>query len=112
MAAGKGGDWLWWVQCEGYPDVPVIAPDWEQATVGATQLWSVPWAKVAARCELREKQPVTRNVCQKCKRIFHGAGTLCDQCMSGLRFELERTEAYRRAYYRRQYAGEREAAER
>lgn len=105
MATEKSKDWLWWVQCEGYPDVPVIAVDWEQATAEAARLWNVPWARVASRCELREKRPVIRNVCQKCKQIFHGNGTLCDKCLSGLQFELERTEAYKRAYYRRQNAG-------
>lgn len=65
MAEGKSkkDDFLWWVQCEGHYDVPVIAPNWELATVEAAHLWGVPWAKVAARCELREKLPVVRNVC-------------------------------------------------
>ena len=55
MAEGKSkkDDFLWWVQCEGHYDVPVIAPNWELATVEAAHLWGVPWAKVAARCELR-----------------------------------------------------------
>ena len=53
----KKDDFLWWVQCEGHYDVPVIAPNWELATVEAAHLWGVPWAKVAARCELREKLP-------------------------------------------------------
>lgn len=72
MAEGKGkkDDFLWWVQCEGHYDVPVIAPNWELATVEAAHLWGVPWAKVAARCELREKLPVVRNVCQRCGKIF------------------------------------------
>ena len=37
MAEGKGkkDDFLWWVQCEGHYDVPVIAPNWELATVEA-----------------------------------------------------------------------------
>ena len=75
MAEGKGkkADFLWWVQCEGHYDVPVIAPNWELATVEAAHLWGVPWAKVAARCELREKLPVVRNVCQRCGKIFHGS---------------------------------------
>ena len=35
MAEGKGkkDDFLWWVQCDGHYDVPVIAPNWELATV-------------------------------------------------------------------------------
>lgn len=101
----RGQDWLWWVQCEGYPDVPVIAADWEQATAEAARLWCVPWARVAARCELRERREVTRNVCQRCRRIFHGSGTLCDDCVKALEIEARRTEEYKRAYYRRQYAG-------
>ena len=43
MAEGKGkkDDFLWWVQCEGHYDVPVIAPNWELATVEAAHLWGV-----------------------------------------------------------------------
>ena len=109
MARKKGKDWLWWVRCEGYPDVPVIAPDWERATVEAARLWCVPWAKVVARCELREKLPAMRCVCRRCSRIFHGKGTLCDDCLHALKVEAQRTAEYKKQYYRRQYAGERKA---
>lgn len=104
-AKSKKTDFLWWVQCEGYPDVPVIAENWEQATVGAARLWCEPWSKVAARCELREKLPVVRCVCQRCSRIFHGEGTLCDDCLHALKVEAQRTAEYKKQYYRRMYAG-------
>lgn len=107
MAEGKSkkDDFLWWVQCEGHYDVPVIAPNWELATVEAAHLWGVPWAKVAARCELREKLPVVRNVCQRCGKIFHGSGPLCDDCISIIRIEEQRKAAARKDYFRRLYAG-------
>ncbi len=107
MAEGKGkkDDFLWWVQCDGHYDVPVIAPNWELATVEAAHLWGVPWAKVAARCELREKLPVVRNVCQRCGKIFHGSGPLCDDCISIIRIEEQRRAAARKDYFRRLYAG-------
>ena len=99
------GNYLWWVQCEGYPDVPVLAPDWEQATVQAAKLWCVPWAKVAALCELREKLPAITCVYQRCQRVCHGTGTLCDDCVSAVRIEAQRTEAAKRRYFRKLYAG-------
>ena len=83
----------------------VQAESWELATVEAAHLWGVPWAKVAARCELREKLPVVRNVCQRCGKIFLGSGPLCDDCISIIRIEEQRKAAARKDYFRRLYAG-------
>lgn len=52
-----------------------------------------------------EKLPVVRNVCQRCGKIFHGSGPLCDDCISIIRIEEQRRAAARKDYFRRLYAG-------
>lgn len=103
MAAKK--EWLWFVACEGHVTAPVIAEDWELATVEAARFWGVPWATVAAQCELQEKRPVVKCVCCRCGTWFHGSGVMCDHCRSETEIEERRVKAAKQRYFRRMHAG-------
>lgn len=84
----------------GHPEhctVPVLAPDWELATVGAAKLWGVPWAKVAAECRPEGKKVARKLVCIKCGRVdYTQRGELRDGKSDGLcpacRFAIRQDE--------------------
>lgn len=85
----------------GHPEhctVPVLAPDWELATVGAARLWGVPWAKVAAECRPEGKKVAKKLVCIKCGRVDYsqrgetaeaGHDGLCAECRLIIRQDEE-----------------------
>ena len=63
MATAKKKDYLWFVKAPGHVQVPVIAQDWEQATLEAARFWGVKWAEIFWQCELVKKTDVIRNMC-------------------------------------------------
>lgn len=64
VAEKRKRDILWEVGCEGHTDAWVIAENWELATVEAARFWGVPWGKVAASCEQKQRiVGAPRNIC-------------------------------------------------
>lgn len=106
MATAKKRDYLWFVTAPGHVQVPVVAPDWEQATLEAAHFWGVSWAKIFWQCELVKKTDVMKNVCCRCKRYFNGEGVECDPCRK-LRFtEEQNARAANRQYWKKHFARE------
>ena len=91
--AAKPKEYLWFIKAPGHVQVPVVAADWEQATVQAARFWDVPWAKIFCKCELVRKSVVIRNVCCRCGVWFHGSGVVCDHCRSEAEIEERRARA-------------------
>lgn len=97
----------WMVAHPGHCTVPVIAENWERATVEAASFWGVPWASVAAGCEMAGKKPTTRNICQRCGRMMSGRTGICEACEKILRTEDEITG---KKMMKTWYMGRRDAA--
>lgn len=74
---------LWWVEHPELGVAVVEAPDWPLATVAAAEWWGVPWSKVAARCEVKERAVLPRFTCADCGGIFYGRDgdrVRCNKC--------------------------------
>lgn len=100
MAAQKR-DILWEVGCEGHVDAWVSAENWELATVEAAKFWGVPWGKVAALCECKQKiVGAPRNICCRCKRTYFGAPPLCGACREAIKTEEQLLRRARERAYR------------
>ena len=91
---------LWEVGCRGHVDAWVLAPDWERATVEAARFWGVPWGKVAALCECKQRiVGAPKNICCRCKKTYFGPPPMCGICAQASRQEEERMRhLLRRAY--------------
>lgn len=101
MPAGENRNILWEVGCEGHTDAWVTAKDWEMATVEAARFWGVSWAKVAARCECKNKiVGAPRNICRRCQKVFYGSGAMCLRCLTAAKTEEERMQQALRRDYR------------
>lgn len=103
MATARKRDYLWFITAPGHVQVPVVAPDWEQATVEAARFWGVPWAKIFCQCELVRKSEVLRNVCIRCKRHFNGEGVECEPCQKLRAIEEKEAQAAARRYWKKQH---------
>lgn len=100
MAAQKR-DILWEVGCEGHVDAWVSAENWELATVEAAKFWGVPWGKVAALCECKQKiVGAPRNICCRCKRTYFGTPPLCGACREAMKTEEKLLRRARERAYR------------
>ena len=75
---------------------PVIAENWEQATVKAAQFWGVSWGKVAALCECERKMDTHKGVCMDCGRVFYGGEVLCPRCEEKRKGEERRKQEWLR----------------
>ena len=106
MATTKKQEYLWFITAPGHAQVPVVAPDWEQATVKAAQFWGVPWAKIFCRCELVRKTAVIRNVCCRCGKHFNGEGVECEPCQKLRAAEEKNAKAAERRYWREHFTNE------
>ena len=111
MAAAKKRDFLWFITAPGHVQVPVVAPDWEQATVKAAQFWGVPWGKLFCRCEMVLKTAVIRNVCCRCGKHFNGEGVECEPCQKLRAAEEKNVRAAERRYWRAHYIKEKAGAD-
>ena len=92
--ADRKKEYVFFVKHPDHTTVPVIAENWEQATVKAADFWGVRWGKVAALCECDRKWDVHRCICTRCGKTFHGAEALCSACTNALK-----NEEYRRREY-------------
>lgn len=106
MATAKKKDYLWFVKAPGHVQVPVIAQDWEQATLEAAQFWGVKWAEIFWQCELVKKTEVIRNMCCRCKRFFNGEGVECEPCRKLRAAEEAEEQAARRRYWKKHFLRE------
>ena len=92
---------LWEVGCRGHVDTWVLAPDWELATVEAARFWGVPWGKVAALCECKQRiVGAPKNICCRCKKTYFGPPPMCGACRETVKTEeallrRSREQAYR-----------------
>ena len=106
VATARKRDYLWFITAPGHVQVPVVAPDWEQAPVEAARFWGVPWAKIFCQCELVRKSEVLRNVCIRCKRHFNGEGVECEPCQKLRAIEEKEAQAAARRYWKKHYLRE------
>ena len=93
---------VWWVEHPDHTDAVVAAPNWEQATVRAAEWWEVPWAKVAAMCSAKKKEPIKRGVCCECGSLTWGAAGVkarCGKCESIARQREETKRERNRRFY-------------
>lgn len=103
MATAKKKEYLWFIKAPGHAQVPVVAADWEQATLEAAHFWDVPWAKIFWQCELVRKTAVIRNVCCRCGRHFNAPGVECEPCRMIRATEEQNAQAAERRYWQRHY---------
>lgn len=101
--AAKPKEYLWFIKAPGHVQVPVVAADWEQATVQAAKFWDVPWAKIFCQCELVRKSVVIRNVCCRCGKHFNAPGVECEPCKLIRATEEQNAQAAERRYWQRHY---------
>lgn len=101
--AAKPKEYLWFIKAPGHVQVPVVAADWEQATVQAARFWDVPWAKIFCQCELVRKTVVIRNVCCRCGKHFNAPGVECEPCRMIRATEEQNEKAAERRYWQRHY---------
>ena len=104
MGTAKKKEYLWFVKAPGHAQVPVVAADWEQATLEAARFWNVPWAKIFWQCELVSRTTVVKNVCHRCGRYFNGEGVECEPCQKLRAVEEKNAQAAERRYWQRHYA--------
>ena len=99
MACGK--TILWEVGCEGHVDAWVVAESWELATVEAAKFWDVPWGKVAALCECKQRiASAPRNICCRCGKVYFGALPMCGVCREAVKTEEQLLRRARERAYR------------
>ena len=92
---------LWEVGCEGHTDAWVVAETWELATVEAAAFWGVPWGKVAARCECKQRiTGAPRNVCCRCGKVYYGAAPMGGACRETAQTDEYLLQRARRRGYR------------
>lgn len=99
---GKNQTFVWWVDHPEHTVAPVIAPNWEQATVEAAKWWEVPWKKVAATCSLKNKDRIKHGVCCECGGTTWdpvGTKVRCSKCEAIARQKEETQRARNRRFY-------------
>lgn len=106
MATAKKRDYLWFIKAPGHVQVPVMAPDWEQATVQAARFWGANWGKIFWQCELVRKTEVLRNVCCRCGKHFNGDGVECEPCRKIRAVEERNARAAEQRYWKKHFARE------
>lgn len=80
MASGRKKEYVFFVKHPDHTTVPVIAENWEQATVKAAEFWDVGWNKVVALCECERKMETHKGVCMDCGKVFYGGEVICPAC--------------------------------
>lgn len=90
MAGSRKKEFVFFVKHPNHTTVPVIAENWEQATMKAAEFWGIGWGKVAALCECERTWETHRCVCNRCGTVFHGEEALCDKCTAALQDEERR----------------------
>ena len=63
MAATKEKRIAWFLRAPGCGLAVVAAPNYEQATVKAAELWGVPWGKIVSQIEVERTAEQKPNVC-------------------------------------------------
>ena len=106
MATARKRDYLWFITAPGHVQVPVVAPDWEQATVQAARFWGANWGKIFWQCELVRKTEVIRNVCCRCGKHFNGDGVECEPCRRIRAVEERNARAAEQRYWKKHFARE------
>jgi hypothetical protein len=66
MAATKKKRIAWFLRAPGCGLAVVAAPNYEQATVKAAELWGVPWGKIVSQIEVERTAEQKPNVCVEC----------------------------------------------
>lgn len=102
---------LWMVSHPDHCTVPVTADTREQATVKAAALWGVPWARVAADCDVEKRYEILPHNCPKCGNyVYDPEEEYCTRCRVALRQDEERLQRRKAGYYREQAIQEKRIA--
>ncbi|MBR2928559.1 MAG: hypothetical protein IKC24_05330 [Oscillospiraceae bacterium] len=92
--AGKSKEYIFFVKHPQHTIAPVIAENWEQATVKAADFWGVKWGKVAALCECERKMGTHKGVCMDCNKVFYGGEVICPMCLRARKDEERRKQEW------------------
>lgn len=90
MAATKKKRIAWFLRAPGCGLAVVAAPNYEQATVKAAELWGVPWGKIVSQIEVERTAEQKPNVCVECGGVYnYSRDALCERCRNRKRREHE-----------------------
>lgn len=104
MAAKKERRIAWFLRAPDCGLAVVAAPDYEQATVKAAEVWGVPWGKVVAKIEVERTVEQQPNVCVECGAVYnYSRDALCERCRNRKRREHEEMRKAAGAYRRREF---------